>query len=204
VLDVGCGTGRVALALAEEADEVVGVDPSEEMLAEGRARSHGSIVFVRACAEALPFANGRFERAVARLVLHLVDRDRALAELRRVLAPGGRLLVATFRPEHFDRIWLAPYFPSLGTIDRARFPEPAVLAGELTRAGFDTVRQVALTQHASIGRDEALERLRGRYISTLRMLEEDEYVAGLERAVRELSEETGYTLEWSLVVATRD
>jgi SAM-dependent methyltransferase len=203
VLDVGCGTGRIALALAEEADEVVGVDPSEEMLAEGRARSHGSIAFVRACAEALPFANGRFERAVARLVLHLVDRDRALPELLRVLAPGGRLLVATFRPEHFDRIWLAPYFPSLGAIDRARFPEPAVLAGELARAGFDTVRQVELTQHASIGRGEALERLRGRYISTLRMLEEDEYVAGLERAGRDLPEETGYTLEWSLVVATR-
>jgi SAM-dependent methyltransferase len=203
VVDVGCGTGRVALALAEEADEVVGVDPSEEMLAEGRARSQGSIAFVRACAEALPFANGRFERAVARLVLHLVDRDRALPELWRVLAPGGRLLVATFRPEHFERIWLAPYFPSLGTIDRARFPEPAVFAGELARAGFDTVRQVALTQHASIGRDEALERLRGRYISTLRMLEEDEYVAGLERAARELPEETEYTLEWSLVVATR-
>lgn len=204
VLDVGCGTGRVALALAGEAQEVVGIDASEEMLAEGRARSGGSIVFERARAEALPFPDGHFERAVARLVVHLVDRGRALPELRRVLASGGRLLVATFRPEHFDRIWLAPYFPSLASIDRARFPDPAVLAAELAGAGFDTVREAALTQRACIGRDEALERLRGRYISTLSLLDQDEYAAGVECAVRELPEKTEYTLEWSLVVAARD
>lgn len=203
MLDVGCGTGRLALALADDAAEVVGIDPSEEMLAESRVRSDGSISFQRASAELLPFPDGRFERAVARLVLHLVDRGPALPELRRVLAPGGRLLVATFRPEHFDRIWLAPYFPSLGAIDRARFPDPDVLAGELVDVGFADVRHVALTQHARIGRDEALERLRGRYISTLSLLEHDEYAAGLERAAHELADETAYTLEWSLVVAAR-
>lgn len=172
------------------------------MLSKARARSGGSIAFERGRAEA-PFPDGRFERAVAWLVVHLVDRDRALPELRRVLVPGGRLLVATFRREHFDRIWLAPYFPSLASIDRARFPDPAALAGELARAGFETVRRVALTQHARIGRDVALERLRGRYISTLSLLDEDEYAAGLERAARELADETEYALEWSLVVAER-
>lgn len=203
MLDVGCGTGRLALALADEAAEVVGIDPSEEMLAEGRARRVGPVSFQRARVETLPFSDGRFERAVARLVVHLVDRDRALHELRRVLATGGRLLVATFRPEHFDRMWLAPYFPSLGPIDRARFPDPDVLAGELVDVGFSGIRHVTLTQPARIGRDEALERLRGRYISTLSLLEHDEYAAGLERAAHELADETAYTLEWSLVVAVR-
>jgi SAM-dependent methyltransferase len=203
VLDVGCGTGRVAVALAEEAHEVVGVDPSDAMLAEARARSDGGIVFEHARAEALPFSDERFDRAVARLVVHLVDRARALPELRRVLAPGGRVVIATFRPEHFERIWLARYFPSLGAIDRARFPDPALLGDELVAAGFDTARQVALTQHARIGRAEALERLRGRFISTLSLLDDDEYADGLERALRELPEETEYSLEWSLVVGAR-
>jgi SAM-dependent methyltransferase len=203
ILDVGCGTGRVSIALAEKAAEVVGVDPSEEMLAEARARARGSVAFERGRAEALPFPDGRFERVVARLVVHLVDRVRALPEIRRVLGPGGRLVVATFRPEHFDRIWLAPFFPSLGTIDRARFVAPDALGDELLLAGFDAVRRVELTQRARIHREEALERLRGCYISTLRLLDEAEYGAGLERAARELADVTAYSLEWSLVVATR-
>jgi hypothetical protein len=119
-----------------------------------------------------------------------------------VLAPGGRAVIATFRPEHFERIWLAPLFPSLGAIDRARFPDPAVLADELRAAGFSEVRTRALTQPASVGREEALERLRGRYISTLSLLSEDEYRAGLARAERELAERTEYALEWSILAAS--
>ncbi len=57
------------------------------------------------------------------LVVHaLADRAAALGELARVLGPGGRLAIATFAPEHFDRFFLNPYFPSLADIDRAPVP----------------------------------------------------------------------------------
>lgn len=202
VLDIGCGTGLFAAELARRGAKVWGVDPAAEMLAEARRRAGPSVGLKQGAAEALPFRDGWFERAVLRLVVHLVDRPRALPEVRRVLAPGGRAVVATFRPEHFERIWLARFFPSLTEVDRARFPEPAALAVELERAGFASVRTVEVSQPSSVARDEALERLRGRYISTLWLLPEDEYLAGLARAELELAPETPYSLEWSIVVAS--
>jgi SAM-dependent methyltransferase len=200
VLDVGCGTGAFAAELAARGAKVWGVDPSEEMLAEARRRTGRRVGLKLGAAEALPFRDGWFERVVLRLVVHLVHRPRALSELRRVLAPGGRAVIATFRPEHFDVIWLARFFPSLREIDRARFPERAALVAELELAGFEEVRALALSQRARVGRDAALERLRGRYISTLSLLPEGEYRDGLARAERELDEETEYGLEWSILV----
>lgn len=203
VLDVGCGTGLLAAELAARGAKVWGVDRSAEMLEQARRRLGRSVGLKLGPAEALPFRDGWFERAVLRCVVHLVDRGRALPEIARVLAPGGRAVIATFRPEHFRAIWLARFFPSLAAIDLARFPEPGLLCGELREAGFSDVRIRALSLPATIAREEALERLRGRYISTLSMLPEEEYRAGLERAERELEAETAYSLEWAIVVGDR-
>jgi ubiquinone/menaquinone biosynthesis C-methylase UbiE len=203
VLDVGCGTGRLTLALAERGSRAWGVDPSEEMLAEARARAGGRAVFKRASAEVLPFKDGWFERAVLRLVVHLVDRTRALPEIARVLGPDGRAVVATFRPEHFERFWLNPWFPSIPAIDGARFPEPSRLADELRAAGFRDVRLRPFTQVRRTTRAEALERIRGRFISTLQLVPEEEFQEGMERAARELPEEVEYALDWAIVVAER-
>ena len=60
-----------------------------------------------------------------------------------------------------------------------------------------------LSQASSIDREGALERIRGKHISTFDLLDEDEYAAGLERAERELPEQVDYRLEWLLVVAVR-
>jgi ubiquinone/menaquinone biosynthesis C-methylase UbiE len=204
VLDVGCGTGRMAHELARRGAKVWGVDPSPEMLAEARARAGRRIGFKLGRAEALPFRDGWFDRAVLRLAVHLVDRAPAFSELVRVLRPCGRAVIATFRPEHFDRIWLARFFPSLKAIDLERFATPPVLLAELAAAGFADVRMRPLSQLARIGRDEALERLRGRYISTLSLVSDDEYRAGLARAEQELAEETVYGLEWAIIVAATD
>jgi SAM-dependent methyltransferase len=201
VLDVGCGTGRLAQALAERGAKVWGVDSSPEMLAEARAGAGRRVGFKLGRAEALPFRDGWFDRAVLRLAVHLVDRAAAFPELARVLRPGGRAVIATFRPEHFDRIWLARFFPSLKAIDLERFADPATLVAELGEAGFVGFRTRELSQEARIARDEALERLRGRYISTLSLIPEQEYREGLARAERELEDETVYGLEWALVVA---
>jgi SAM-dependent methyltransferase len=203
VLDVGCGTGRLSNALAErEACRVWGVDSSPEMLevARGQARS-GVTRFRLAEAEALPFRPGWFERVVMRLVVHLVDRRLALAEARRVLGAGGRLTIATFEPSHFDRFWLNAFFPSLEAIDRARFPTPETLHDGLARAGFADVRTTSLRQHGALDRETALEKIRGRHISTFDLLGEDEYRAGLERAEHELPERVEYALDWVVVVA---
>jgi ubiquinone/menaquinone biosynthesis C-methylase UbiE len=153
-------------------------------------------------AEALPFKDGWFERAVLWLVVHLVDRPAVFAELSRVLSSDGRIAIATFDPTHFERYYLNRLFPSLERIDRSRFPEPETLAEELREAGL-VPRVVRLSQQAEIGRAEALERIRGRFISTLRLLDEEEFDQGLTRAEQELPERVAYELEWAVALATR-
>jgi SAM-dependent methyltransferase len=203
VLDVGCGTGRLALALAERGAKVWGVDPSEPMLAKARAVAGRRVGFKLGTAEALPFKDGWFDRAVLRLVVHLVDRRRALPELARVLRPGGRAVVATFAPGHFERFWLTTVIPEVAEIDRGRFPSPDALAADLEGAGFACRRIRLLSQHGRLSKDDALERIRGRYISTLRLLDEEAFAAGLARAERELSDPVESTLEWAIVVAEK-
>jgi len=202
VLEIGCGTGTLAVALAEQA-RVWAIDAAPEMLEVARRRDVGRQVGWRvADATGLPFRDGWFERAVMRLVVHLVDRARAFSEVRRVLAPEGQLAIATFDPAHFDRYWLNKLFPSLERIDRERFPTPDQLESELRGAGLSDVELSRLSQSAEVPRDIALEKVRGRHISTFDLIDDEEYVAGLGRAERELPEHVHVALEWVLAVAT--
>ena len=198
MLDIGCGTGRAAAALVERGSRIWGVEPEPEMAA--RARERLSTVKV-APAERLPFKDGWFDRALMWLVLHLLDRPRALAEAARVLAPDGRLAIATFHWDYFDDHWLGRFFPSLEAIDRAQFSTTDDLVRELEEAGFASVSHTRLDQRASVDRESALQRVRERYVSPLQLLDEDEYRTGLERMERELPETVEYTLQWLVAVA---
>jgi SAM-dependent methyltransferase len=93
VLDVGTGEGQIArLAVAGGATTVIGVDPTWAQVAEA-ARRGGGAAYARAGAAALPVATGSADAVVACLVFeHIRDVDAAIAEVARVLAPGGRFL----------------------------------------------------------------------------------------------------------------
>jgi ubiquinone/menaquinone biosynthesis C-methylase UbiE len=209
LVDVGCGTGRFAVfARRRLGARVWGIDPSAEMLQRARARPDArGIGWKQGVAERLPFRDGWFDAGHMHLVVHtLADRRRALAELARVLGPGGRLAIATFAGEHFDRFFLNPYFPTLAGIDRARFPEPAALAADLAEAGFTSTQIERISQPVQADPGDVLERVRGRYISTLHLLDPDDYAAGLERLEAEVSAGRGpfaYSLEWALLTARR-
>jgi SAM-dependent methyltransferase len=200
VLDVGCGTGRLAAALAErESCKVWGVDRSPEMLEVARARMPDGVGLKQGLAEELPFKDGWFERSVTQLSLHLWDRPRAFAELRRVVI--GKAVLATFDPAHFDGYWLNSFFPSIERIDLARFPDGETLERELRAAGFPEPRLVRLEQRAETSREEALAKIRGRHISTFDLLDEDEIAEGTARAERELPERVVSRLQWLVAVA---
>jgi ubiquinone/menaquinone biosynthesis C-methylase UbiE len=202
VLEVGVGTGRLAAALVErELARVWAVDSAPEMLEVARARAPG-VAFREAAAERLPFKEASFERAAMSLVVHVLDRPRAFAELRRVLRPDGRLVFATFDPAHMHGYWLNRYFPSMLAADLARFAPAETLERELRDAGFAETRALRLSQRSTIDRQTALERIRGRHISTFDLLDEDEIEAGLARAEDELPDHVDYALEWLVVVAS--
>jgi len=96
VLDIGSGPGFLAAEMAAEVGpegRVVGLDPSESMLAMG-ARRGAPVEYVEGDAIALPFADETFDAAIATQVYEYVaDMPAALSEARRVLKPGGRLLI---------------------------------------------------------------------------------------------------------------
>lgn len=90
-IDVACGTGQSTRILTEIAGQVTGTDVSEEMLAQ--AFQDHRINYVPASAEALPFPESSFELMTVALAFHWFNRELFLSEARRVLAPGGLLII---------------------------------------------------------------------------------------------------------------
>ena len=105
VLDVGCGTGSLALAAKRRvgpSGSVHGIDASPEMIARARykaRKANAEVVFENAVAEALPFPDARFDVVLSTVMLHHLRRDarqQAVREMKRVLKQGGRLLAVDF------------------------------------------------------------------------------------------------------------
>jgi len=98
VLDLAAGTGTSSLALADTASRVVACDFSQGMVRQGQRRiGHPGVAFVGGDATCLPFAPGVFDAVTISFGLrNVVDVPTALAEMRRVAAPGGQLLVLEF------------------------------------------------------------------------------------------------------------
>jgi SAM-dependent methyltransferase len=104
VVEAGCGWGEFAARVADELGvEVVAIDQSPRMVELARGRGVDARV---ADVQKLPFEDGEFDCAVANWMLyHAPDLDRALAELARVLRPGGRLVAATNGLDHLGELW---------------------------------------------------------------------------------------------------
>jgi ubiquinone/menaquinone biosynthesis C-methylase UbiE len=105
VLDVGCGTGTLAIEAARivgGAGRVVGVDPGIQQIARARtkaARRHATVAFEVGVIERLAFPDQTFDVALSTLMMHHLPaslKRQGLAEIARVLRPGGRLVIADF------------------------------------------------------------------------------------------------------------
>lgn len=143
VVDVGCGGGRAVAELAERGATAVGVDRDPEMIAVARERWPGGEFHVGGAGE-LPLATGSVSGYRADKVLHLLaDPARAVAEARRVLAPGGRVVL--LGPD-WDMIAIDSADPAatrrLVHAKADSFPSPRVARGHrnlLLAAGFTDV-----------------------------------------------------------------
>jgi len=134
-LDVGTGAGEIALALAPLVAEVIAIDIVPELLDEARKRAPTNVEILEADATALPFDGGSFDLvASARTFHHIARPELVLAEMNRVLRPGGTMLVV-------DQ--LAPVDPlaaiELNRFERARDPSTTRIMADVDLRGlFDS------------------------------------------------------------------
>ena len=144
VLDVGCGTGSLAIRAKRwvgPAGAVFGIDPSPEMLARAgkKARKAGiEISLSQAPAQALPFPDGQFDAVLTTLVLHHLPRrarEQCSREMARVLKPGGRLLAVDFATPAKEQRRL------LGHLHRHGHVKPAEIVALLEGAGLDVIER---------------------------------------------------------------
>lgn len=133
VLDAACGTGRHAARLVAGGREVIGVDASEEMLVRARERLPGADLR-RGELTALPLEDGSVGGAVCALALsHLASLGPAVAELARVLRPGGRLVISNPHPFATGVLgWRAVFADGGGA--RTMIPEHPHLHGDYVAA----------------------------------------------------------------------
>ena len=157
VLDACCGTGDLAVAAEREGGVVTGLDFSPRMLERARRKSE-TVTWVEGDLLALPFDDGSFDAATVGFgVRNVADLEAGLAELHRVLRPGGRLAILEItHPRGFLRpffsLWFDRIVPLLGKIlpggkaspylpaSVRRFPGAEELAALLERRGFEQVR----------------------------------------------------------------
>ncbi|WP_312859201.1 class I SAM-dependent methyltransferase [Pseudonocardia xinjiangensis] len=169
VVDLGCGTGQLAIPLASRVRHVVGVDPEPDMLAHARraAREHGvgSASWVLGSDADLPTLGGllggtHVAAVTVSCAIHLMDSTTLFAGLRELLPPGGRVaVIANGTP-----IWLqaSAWSRALRGVLEQHFGRPLTATcgtDDVTREGYRTELETAgfATSHAELGYHEAID-----------------------------------------------
>jgi len=180
IVDLGCGTGRFTQPLADRFEaKVIGIDPSERMLAAARAKpGNGRGEFRQASSEKLPLADGCVDMIFMSMVLHhLPDRPATARECRRILRDGGRLCV-----RNCTRDIVYPqsrFFPGMLPMVDADLPSSADVVALFEAAGLRSRAHETVTQVIAASWQEFADKLALRADSFLARLPDAEFAAGL-------------------------
>ena len=185
ILDLGSGTGLYSELLAESlAATVIGVEPSERMreVAE-REHSHPRVRYVAGAAEQIPLPDDACDAALLSNVLHHVpDIEACSTELKRVVRRGGLILVrGSLRGA---RVAFLDYFPAARLIALEQSPPARDVIAAFTRNGFRHVETERIEQQTAPSLHAYYERVKLRAISTLELISDAEFKAGIARMRR--------------------
>jgi ubiquinone/menaquinone biosynthesis C-methylase UbiE len=208
VLDLGSGTGRWAEFFTERFYcEVVGIEPSRRMQATAaRVYAHRRLRYLRGSAEHVPLPDGSCDAAwLSDVAHHITDASACAHELRRVLRPEGLVLVRGMLPGSIAQAAFLRFFPTARPIARAQAAASAALLQRLDQA-FESLAQETIEQEVAPSLSAYFERISLRAISTLELISDAEFEAGLARmraAVRVESAPKPVTESADLVVLRR-
>jgi ubiquinone/menaquinone biosynthesis C-methylase UbiE len=193
-LDVGAGTGQFAAAIAGWFGvRVVAVEPSAGMRGQAAAaHPHPAVALLGGRAERLPLRDRCCAWAwVSTVVHHLDDLPAAARELRRVLRPGGPVLVRQAFPDRLDELTLYQrWFPGAARIAAAVLPSVEQVADGFAAAGFRVRSRASVTQVSAPSLAVYRDKVRLRADTGLRLLPDEEFAAGLAALDRAAAAET--------------
>lgn len=193
VLDLGAGTGRFSPLLAEAFHaRVLAVEPSDMMRAEAaRHHPHPRVSYVAGAAERVPAADAEFDVAFLSMVVHHVRNLAAGArELMRVVKPHGVVFVRNVFAGRLEGVRYLEFFPEARALDEARLPTVAAVRDAFLAEGFAYVAFESVRQEIDPSLAAHYERIQQRALSTLALLSDAEFAAGLARMRRAAEAET--------------
>ncbi|HYE45224.1 MAG TPA: methyltransferase domain-containing protein [Caulobacter sp.] len=185
ILDLGSGTGRFTPALAARfGGPVTGVEPSASMRRAAPAAE--GVRYLDGDAAAIPLEAASVDAVLMFLSFHhFPDKPAAVREIRRVLSPGGRVLLRGVFSDRAPGEWWNPFFPRLEAIGRRMFPTLEAATAVFAEVGLRPLELIEVEERYSATPEEALERLKLRGISTFDHLtprELEDGFAALDRA----------------------
>ncbi len=184
IADIGSGTGRFSGLLAKGLDaEVVGIEPSIKMreTAIGKGSMPG-VRYIEGSAEAIPLGDGECDAAWLSMVIHHVGNIGAcIAELSRILKPGGIVLIRNSYRGRLNDIPFYDYFPTGLAVDEVRLPDAGELRKMFEREGFRFVTLEGIRQVLANTAKDYLERIRKRAISTFELIPDADFQEGLQK-----------------------
>jgi len=182
LLDLGCGTGRWTILLAERTGcGAVGIDHSPEMLARARAKdAQGRVKWALGNVCVPPVLSESFDCALMSLMLHHLDEPvLAFSAAFAALRPGGVLLVRQGTLEQIADDPAHRFFPEAITVDRKRTPLRVEVEAWLRQAGFKDVAADLVCQRVNDSAQDWLLEVESRVCSVFRLISDEAYARGL-------------------------
>jgi ubiquinone/menaquinone biosynthesis C-methylase UbiE len=193
LLDLGAGVGTWSQLMATAFRATVwAVEPSVRMREVAmREHPHERVRYVDGSGEQIPLPDASCDAALlSYMIHHLRDRDKCAGELRRVLQPGGRVVIRSALRESLPRVPFFEYFPTALAIDEARMPGRADVVATFEEHGFELAADEVIEQEISPSLRVYHERLKLRAVSTLELLPDHEFDEGVARMGLDAERET--------------
>jgi len=184
LIDLGCGTGRFTVPLAEQwGASVIGVDPSQKMLREAAHHSRSRrIAYREGEAESIPLgANVAALIFMSNAIHHVKSLDQALREMWRVLQPHGIVFIRNYSLENLESLPYLQFFPEAMHISRNMIWPRSTWVEHFTSRGFAQLSQGTMLQEASPDFESYLRKIESRAYSDLALISDEAFARGIAR-----------------------
>jgi ubiquinone/menaquinone biosynthesis C-methylase UbiE len=183
ILDLGAGTGRYSELLHWTfGGHVTALEPSGPMREEAGPQGSPEVTWAAGTAEQVPAEDCYFDLVwMSQVFHHLDDRQKAIREVRRVLRPGGHLVIRNATRENDAAVEWFACFPEAQQLDRDRMPSRRDIAAQVCAGAFRAVAEETVYQQTAPSWDDFYERVSQRAMSVMTLISDEAFERGLER-----------------------